>query len=72
MAPAIYIDSPLAARAAEIFQKHPECYDEETYRTFASQEDPSERDLFDTSRRSRRANSRQPVKPRRPARRFIL
>lgn len=36
----IYIDSPLAARATEIFRKHPECYDEETYRTFASRDDP--------------------------------
>ena len=36
----VYIDSPLAARATEVFRKHPECYDEETYRTFASQEDP--------------------------------
>lgn len=36
----IYIDSPLAIRATEVFRKHPECYDEETYRTFASQEDP--------------------------------
>ncbi|HET6676407.1 MAG TPA: MBL fold metallo-hydrolase [Nitrospiraceae bacterium] len=36
----IYIDSPLAARATEIFRKHPECYDEETYRTFVSREDP--------------------------------
>jgi metallo-beta-lactamase family protein len=36
----IYIDSPLAARATEVFRKHPECYDQETYRTFASQDDP--------------------------------
>jgi metallo-beta-lactamase family protein len=36
----IYIDSPLAARATEVFRNHPEYYDEETYRTFASQEDP--------------------------------
>ncbi len=36
----IYIDSPLAAKATEIFRKHPECYDEETYRTFASDGDP--------------------------------
>lgn len=36
----IYIDSPLAARATEIFRKHPECYDEETYRTFTSRDDP--------------------------------
>ena len=26
----IYIDSPLASRATEVFRRHPECYDEET------------------------------------------
>jgi metallo-beta-lactamase family protein len=36
----IYIDSPLAARATDVFRQHPECYDEETYRTFASGGDP--------------------------------
>ena len=36
----IYIDSPLAVKATEIFRRHPECYDEETYRTFTSQGDP--------------------------------
>ncbi len=36
----IYIDSPLATKATEIFRKHPECFDEETYRTFASGDDP--------------------------------
>lgn len=36
----IFIDSPLASKATEIFRKHPECYDEETYRTFASEGDP--------------------------------
>lgn len=36
----IYIDSPLAAKATEVFRKHPECYDEETYRTFTSDGDP--------------------------------
>lgn len=30
----IYIDSPLASKATAIFRQHPECYDEETYRTF--------------------------------------
>ena len=37
----IYIDSPLASRATEVFRRHPECYDEETTKTFTSS-----RDLF--------------------------
>lgn len=36
----IYIDSPLANRATEIFRRHPECYDEETYRALLSEGDP--------------------------------
>ncbi len=36
----IYIDSPLASRATEVFRRHPECYDEETYRTFTADGDP--------------------------------
>ncbi len=32
----IYIDSPLALKATKVFRQHPECYDEETYRTFAA------------------------------------
>jgi len=36
----IFIDSPLATRATEIFRKHPECYDEETMRTLTSEGDP--------------------------------
>jgi metallo-beta-lactamase family protein len=36
----IYIDSPLASRATEVFRQHPECFDEETYRTFTSGDDP--------------------------------
>jgi metallo-beta-lactamase family protein len=36
----IYIDSPLASRATEVFRRHPECYDEETTRTFTSSGDP--------------------------------
>jgi len=35
----IYIDSPLAARATEVFRRHPECYDEETTKTFTSSGD---------------------------------
>ncbi len=36
----IYIDSPLANKATEVFRQHPECFDEETYRTFTSEGDP--------------------------------
>lgn len=36
----MYIDSPLAARATEIFRRHPECYDEETYRILTTEGDP--------------------------------
>ncbi len=36
----IYIDSPLALKATEVFRQHPECYDEETYKTFTSRGDP--------------------------------
>ena len=31
----IYIDSPLANKATGIFKRHPECYDEETSKTFS-------------------------------------
>ncbi len=36
----IYIDSPLADKATAVFRRHPECYDEETLRTFSSTSDP--------------------------------
>ncbi len=36
----IFIDSPLAAKATEIFRKHPEYYDEETFKTLTSEGDP--------------------------------
>lgn len=32
----IYIDSPLADKATEVFKRHPECYDDETMKTFSS------------------------------------
>ncbi|MBD0316716.1 MAG: MBL fold metallo-hydrolase [Nitrospiraceae bacterium] len=36
----IYIDSPLALRATDIFRRHPECYDTETYRMLTHEGDP--------------------------------
>jgi metallo-beta-lactamase family protein len=37
----IYVDSPLAKNATDIFRSHPECFDRETYRVFIdSHEDP--------------------------------
>ena len=35
----IFIDSPLAGKATEIFRRHPECYDEETLKTFSDRGD---------------------------------
>jgi metallo-beta-lactamase family protein len=35
----IYIDSPLADKATDVFKHHPECYDEETLKTFSSSGD---------------------------------
>ena len=37
----IYVDSPLAVNATEVFRFHPECFDRETYRVFIrNHEDP--------------------------------
>lgn len=36
----IFIDSPLATNATEIFRKHPECFDEETYERINLNTDP--------------------------------
>ena len=36
----IYIDPPLASKVTDVFRKHPECYDEETHRTFTFEGDP--------------------------------
>jgi len=36
----IYIDSPLADKATGVFRRHPECYDEETVKTFSAEGDP--------------------------------
>jgi metallo-beta-lactamase family protein len=41
----IFVDSPMAVRATEVFQSHPECFNEETLKLL--QEDP---DLFDGRR----------------------
>ena len=30
----VYVDSPLATNVTEVFQKHPECFDEETFKIF--------------------------------------
>lgn len=35
----IYVDSPMAVRATEVFRAHPECFDEDTIRLFQSQPD---------------------------------
>ncbi len=37
----IYVDSPMAVNATEVFKTHPECFDRETYRIFLdNKEDP--------------------------------
>ncbi|MFH0991033.1 MAG: MBL fold metallo-hydrolase [bacterium] len=36
----IYVDSPLAVNATEVFRKHPECFDEETSAYIQQHEDP--------------------------------
>jgi metallo-beta-lactamase family protein len=36
----IYIDSPMAVKATEVFRKHPEYFDEETSKTFMCEGDP--------------------------------
>lgn len=36
----VYVDSPLAVNATEVFRLHPECFDEETLRYLHQDEDP--------------------------------
>ena len=36
----VFLDSPMAISATEIFRRHPECYNEETAQLFASGRDP--------------------------------
>ena len=38
----VFLDSPMAISATEIFQRHPECFDEETWKVFETGEDPFE------------------------------
>ncbi|MDO5673690.1 MAG: MBL fold metallo-hydrolase [bacterium] len=36
----VYLDSPMAISATEIFRRHPECFDEETWQVLVSGRDP--------------------------------
>lgn len=36
----VYVDSPLASKATEVFERHRECYDEEALRMLAAGDDP--------------------------------
>jgi metallo-beta-lactamase family protein len=36
----IYVDSPLATSATDIYRQHPECFDEETFHLLTTTEDP--------------------------------
>ena len=36
----IYVDSPLATNATDIYRQHPECFDEETYKLLLESADP--------------------------------
>jgi len=36
----VFLDSPMAISATQIFQRHPECFDKETCETFESGQDP--------------------------------
>ncbi len=36
----VFLDSPMAISATEIFRRHPECYDDDSGRLFASGQDP--------------------------------
>lgn len=38
----VYIDSPMAVSATEIYRQNPECYDEDTMKLFAASESPFE------------------------------
>ena len=36
----VFLDSPMAISATQIFSRHPECFDEETFQIFSSGKDP--------------------------------
>jgi len=36
----VYVDSPLSTNVTEVFRRHPECFDEETYKMFLEEGDP--------------------------------
>ncbi len=36
----VFLDSPMAISATEIFRRHPECFDKETFKIFSSGNDP--------------------------------
>ena len=36
----VFLDSPMAISATQIYQRHPECFDQETCKVFASGQDP--------------------------------
>jgi len=36
----VFVDSPLSSRATEVYEKHPECYDEEARRVISEGEEP--------------------------------
>ncbi len=58
----IFVDSPLAVNATEIFKQHPECFDEETYRHVAQHHDPfglSQLHYLRSAEESRRLNDRK-------------
>jgi len=58
----IYIDSPLAINATEIFKRHPECFDEETFQHIAQHHDPfgfNQLQYVRTAEESKRLNDKK-------------
>lgn len=58
----IYVDSPLAVNATDIFRKHPECFDDETYQHVAQHHDPfglSQLHYVRSTEESRQLNDRR-------------